>query len=115
MTWARAISGRLGTSLIYSKFIVYNNFPWADASDEQKAEIERLAQGVLDARAIYPESSLADLYDPLTMPPELNKAHKDLDRAVMKLYGFTKQNTPDEASCVSALMEKYQKLINSPR
>jgi hypothetical protein len=87
---------------------VYNNFPWPDATDEQKTGIEMLAQCVLDARSAFPDSSLADLYDPLTMPPELLKAHRNLDRAVMKLYGFTPQNTPSEAACVSKLMELYQ-------
>jgi len=108
MSWVRAVCGRLKSDYRYSKDIVYNNFPWPDADDEQKTAIEKLAQSVLDARAIYPESSLADLYDPLTMPPELLKAHKELDRAVMKLYGFNKDTT--EAGIVAALMERYQTL-----
>ena len=83
--------------------------PWPDASDEQKAAIEKLAQAVLDARALFPDSSLADLYDPLTMPPELLKAHKALDNAVMKLYGFAANMT--EAEIVAKLMERYQALI----
>ena len=74
--------------------------------------IETLAQAVLDARALFPDSSLADLYDPLTMPPELLKAHQNLDRAVMKLYGFNIKDTT-EAACVAALMERYQKLVSS--
>ena len=93
----------------YSKDIVYNNFPWADATDEQKSMIEKLAQGVLDARSLYPNSSFADLYDPLTMPPELLKSHRALDAVVMKLYGFGKDTS--EAQCVAALMERYRVLV----
>ncbi|MDR2971205.1 MAG: methylase, partial [Bacteroidales bacterium] len=96
----------------YSKDIVYNNFPWPNATDEQKISIEKLAQCILDARANFPDSSLADLYDPLTMPPELLKAHRDLDRAVMKLYGFSVKDTT-EAGCVAALMERYRGLVGS--
>jgi hypothetical protein len=107
--WMRAVCGRLKSDYRYSKDIVYNNFPWPDATDEQKAAIEKMAQAVLDARALYPDSSLADLYDPLTMPPELLKAHRSLDSAVMKLYGFSVKDTT-EASCVAALMERYQEL-----
>ena len=92
----------------YSKDIVYNNFPWPDATDKQKAKIEELAQGVLDARAMFPDDSLADLYDPISVPPELLKAHNVLDRAVMKLYGFAKDAT--EPEIVAALMEMHQKL-----
>jgi hypothetical protein len=108
MAWIRAVCGRLKSDYRYSKDIVYNNFPWPDVADEQKTEIERLAQGILDARTKFPGSSLADLYDPLTMPPELLKAHRDNDRTVMKLYGFTPQNTPNEAACVAKLMKLYQ-------
>ena len=108
MAWTRAVCGRLKSDYRYSKDIVYNNFPWPDATDKQKAEIERLAQGVLDARANYPDSSLADLYDPLTMPPDLSKAHSALDRAVIKLYGFGKDMT--EPEIVAALMERYKEL-----
>jgi hypothetical protein len=110
MAWTRAICGRLKSDYRYSKDIVYNNFPWPDATDEQKAAIATAAQGILEVRALFPESSLADLYDPLSMPPELLKAHRNNDRAVMKLYGFTAQNTPSEAACVAKLMERYQKL-----
>ena len=84
--------------------------PWPDATDEQQAEIERLAQAVLNARGKHPDSSLADLYDPLTMPPELLKAHQALDRAVMKLYGFTGKNIT-ESEIVAALMERYRALV----
>jgi hypothetical protein len=93
----------------YSNKIVYNNFPWPDANEEQQRQIAELAQGVLNARELYPGSSLADLYDPLTMPPELNKAHKALDRAVIKLYSGEHWKT--EADCVADLMQRYQTLI----
>jgi len=109
MAWMAAVCGRLEMRYRYSKDIVYNNFPWPDATEEQKAEIEKLAQGILDTRAKFPDSSLADLYDPLTMPPELLKSHQTLDRAVMKLYGF-KKDVP-EAEIVARLMEKYQELV----
>ena len=108
MAWTRAICGRLEMRYRYSKDIVYNNFPWADANDDQKSEIEKLAQAVLDAREIYPDSSLADLYDPLTMPAELLKAHKELDKAVMKLYGFSADT--NESEIVASLMARYQQL-----
>ena len=108
MAWTSAICGRLEMRYRYSKDIVYNNFPWPEATEEQKAETGKLAQAVLDARALFQDSSLADLYDPLTTPPELLKAHRDLDRAVMKLYGFSKE-TPEPA-IVAALMERYQTL-----
>jgi hypothetical protein len=110
--WMRAVCGRLRTDYRYSNKIVYNNFPWAEATDEQKAAIEKLAQGVLDARAKFPDSSLADLYDPLVMPKELLQAHQALDRAVMKLYGFKKDVS--ETEIVAKLMEMYQKLTEKP-
>ena len=112
MAWTRAVCGRLGTGYRYSKDIVYNNFPWAEATDEQKAAIEKLAQGVLDARGKFPDSSLADLYDPLTMPKELLKAHQVLDRAVLKLYKFKQDMS--ESEIVAKLMEMYQKLTATP-
>jgi hypothetical protein len=110
MAWMRMVGGRLKIDYSYSNTIVYNNFPWPDATDEQKAAIEQLAQSVLDARSNFPESSLADLYDPLTMPPILLKAHQNLDRAVMKLYGFSVKDT-SEAVCVAELMERYRGLV----
>ena len=106
--WMRAVAGRLKSDYRYSKDIVYNNFPWPDVNDTQKAKIKTLAQAILDARAIYPNSSLADLYDPLTMPPELLKAHRALDVEVMKLYGFPADMT--EAEVVAKLLELYQQL-----
>ncbi len=109
--WMRAVCGRLKSDYRYSKEIVYNNFPWPEATDDQKTAVEKLAQGVLDARALFPDSSLADLYDPLTVPPELLKAHQALDRAVMKLYGFS-QNTAEPA-IVAALMERHQRLATN--
>ena len=91
----------------YSKDIVYNNFPWPEPTPEQRAKIEQTAQAILDARALYPDSSLADLYDELTMPPELRKAHQANDRAVMAAYGFSVRDFT-EADCVAALMKLYQ-------
>ena len=108
MTWTKVVCGRLKSDYRYSKDIVYNNFLWPEATDEQKAIIEKLAQSVLDARANEPNCSLADLYDPLAMPPGLLKAHQALDKAVMKLYGFTKDMA--EAEIVAALMERYREL-----
>lgn len=109
MAWMRAVCGRLKSDYSYSNTIVYNNFPWPTPTGEQKAKIEQTAQAILDARALYPDSSLADLYDELTMPPELRKAHQNNDRAVMQAYGFSVKNMT-ESSCVAALMKLYQKL-----
>ena len=110
MAWMRVFAGRLKNDYSYSP-AVYNNFPWPDATGKQAAEIEKLAQGILDARENYKGASLADLYDPLAMPPDLLKAHRELDRAVMKLYGFNIKETT-EASCVAALMERYRVLVD---
>lgn len=107
MAWMRATCGRLKSDYSYSNTIVYNNFPWPNPTDEQKVKIEQTAQAILDARALYPKSSLADLYDELTMPAELRKAHQDNDRAVMHAYGFDIKTTT-ETSCVSELFKKYQ-------
>lgn len=107
MAWMRAVCGRLKSDYRYSKDIVYNNFPWPTPTDAQKAKIEQTAQGILDARALYPDSSLADLYDETTMPPELRRAHQQNDRAVMAAYGFDVR-TMTESSCVAALMKLYQ-------
>lgn len=108
MAWVRTVCGRLEMRYRYSKDIVYNNFPWCDPTDEQKAEIEQTAQAILDARALYPDCSLADLYDELTMPKELRKAHQNNDRAVMQTYGFDVKMT--ESECVAELMKMYQKM-----
>lgn len=105
MAWTRVVCGRLKSDYRYSAKIVYNNFPWPSPSDEQKERIKHTAQGILDARALYPESSLADLYDPLTMPPELRKAHTANDIAVMKAYGFSMKMS--ETDCVAELMKMY--------
>lgn len=109
MAWLRAVCGRLKSDYRYSINIVYNNFPWCNPTSEQKAKIEKTAQMILDARALYPDSSFADLYDELTMPPELRKAHQANDKAVMEAYGFWgRLNT--ESECVAELMKMYQKL-----
>ena len=114
MAWMRAVAGRMKSDYQYSKGIVYNNFPWPTPTDEQKAQIEKTAQAILDARALYPDSSLADLYDPLTMPPELRKAHQANDGAVMKAYGMPIKET-DEAACVAWLMRLYQEKTGEAR
>ena len=111
MAWMRAVCGRLKSDYDYSAKIVYNNFPWPEPTDEQKVAIEKTAQSVLKARALYPDSSLADLYDPLTMPTELRKAHMANDRAVMQAYGMPIKET-DEAACVAWLMKLYQEKVN---
>ena len=114
MSWMRTVCGRLKSDYRYSKDIVYNNFPWPSPTDAQRAEIERTAQAILDARALYPDASLADLYDELTMPPELRKAHKDNDAAVMRAYGMPIRET-DEAACVAWLMRLYQEKVSAPK
>ncbi len=109
MAWMRAVCGRLKSDYRYSKDVVYNNFPWPTPTEAQKAKIEQTAQAILDARALYPDCSLADLYDEVTMPPELRKAHQQNDKAVMQAYGFWgKLNT--ETECVAELMKMYQEL-----
>ena len=89
--------------------IVYNNFPWCNPTDEQKAKIEQTAQAILDARAKYPDCSLADLYDETLMPVELRKAHQENDKAVMAAYGFPVKMT--ESACVAELFKMYEKLV----
>ena len=108
MAWMRMFAGRMKSDYSYSTNMVYNTFPWCNPTPEQKAKIEQTAQAILDARALYPECSLADLYDELTMPPELRKAHHANDYAVMAAYGFDKKIT--ESECVAELMRMYQKL-----
>ena len=107
MAWMRTVCGRLKSDYRYSPS-VYNNFPWCNPIPEQKSVIEQTAQAILDARALYPDCSLADLYDELTMPPELRKAHQNNDRAVMAAYGFSTKMT--ESECVAELMKLYQEL-----
>jgi hypothetical protein len=110
MAWVRSTCGRLKSDFRYSKDIVYNNYPWPDApSDKQRSAIEAAAQAVLDARAAFPGSSLADLYDPLTMPPALVKAHQQLDRAVDAAYGFKGKT---DAERVAFLFQRYQALTS---
>lgn len=110
MAWMRTVCGRLESRYRYSKDIVYNNFPWPKPTEQQKLKIEKIAQAILDARALYPDSSLADLYDSVTMPPELRKAHRDNDRAVMEAYGFSTIMTEEE--CVAELMKLYAQLVD---
>ena len=106
--WMRKTCGRLKSDYRYSRDLVYNTFPWPNPTTEQIVRIEQTSNAILEARALYPNSSLADLYDPLTMPPELRKAHDANDKAVMKAYGFS----PDieEPEIVAELMKMYQKL-----
>ncbi|MBP3227689.1 MAG: methylase [Bacteroidaceae bacterium] len=131
MAWMRAVCGRLKSDYRYSASVVYNNFPWpggmASASEAQQAgsagglarigedtaALERYAQNILDARALYPDSSLADLYDPLTMPAELRKAHRDNDREVLRLYGL-KDNATDE-QIVAKLFTMYANQLERRR
>ena len=108
MAWTRVVCGRLKSDYRYSAKIVYNNFPWPEPTEQQKQKIEETAHGILDARALFPDSSLADLYDPLTMPVELRKAHIANDKAVMAAYGFGIKMTEEE--CVAELMKLYQKM-----
>ena len=109
MAWMRAICGRLKSDYSYTVNHVYNNFPWPAPTEQQIQKIEQTAQEILNVRALFPESNLADLYDPLTMPPELRRAHTANDRAVMAAYGFSIKMT--EADCVAELMKLYQKLV----
>jgi hypothetical protein len=112
MAWMRTVGGRLKSDYSYSNTIVYNNFPWCDPTPEQRTKIEQTAQGILDARALYPNSSLADLYDEIAMPPELRRAHQLNNRAVMQAYGFPIKDFT-ESDCVAALMKMYQSLNES--
>ncbi len=108
MAWMRTVCGRLKSDYRYSNTVVYNNFPWPEPTEQQKAEIEKTAQAILDAREMYPDCSLADLYDELTMPPELRKAHQANDKAVMRAYSFKKDIS--ESAIVAELMKMYQEL-----
>ncbi len=118
MAWIRAVCGRLEMRYRYSKDVVYNNFPWCEPIEEQKSKIEKTAQGILDARALYPQCSLADLYDDRAMPPELRKAHQENYKAVMEAYGFYKKDENGkrswltESETVAKLMGMYQEKIN---
>lgn len=108
MSWMRAVCGRLEMRYRYSKDIVYNNFPWPTPTDAQKAKIEKTAQAILDARSLYADCSLADLYDEVTMPPELRKAHQENDKAVMEAYGFNPRMS--EPEIVAELFNMYENL-----
>ncbi|MBO5049916.1 MAG: class I SAM-dependent DNA methyltransferase [Oscillospiraceae bacterium] len=109
MAWMRTTCMRMKSDYSYSKDVVYNNFPWPTPTEAQKNQVEQTAQAILNARALYPDCSLADLYDEAVMPPELRKAHQQNDKAVMQAYGFWgKLNT--ETECVAELMKMYQEL-----
>ena len=113
MAWMRATCGRLKSDYSYSNTIVYNNFPWPNPTEAQKAKIEQTAQGILDARAKFPDCSLADLYDEAAMSPELRRAHQENDRAVMQAYGFPVKSTFQESECVAELFRMYQGMTKS--
>ena len=110
MVWMRTVAGRLKSDYSYSKQIVYNNFVWPSPSDDLKAKIESAAQAVLNARARYPDQTLAALYDPLTMPPDLVKAHAHLDALVDKAYGLSPSCT--DADRVAHLFKLYAEKVN---
>ena len=105
----RLVAGRMKSDYSYSNTIVYNNFPWPTPTDAQKAKIEKTAQAILDARNLYSDCSLADLYDEVAMPIELRRAHQENDKAVMEAYGFNWKNMT-EADIVAALFKLYQEL-----
>lgn len=111
MAWMRLVGGRMKSDYRYSKEIVYNTFPWPHPTEGQLNKIKSTAQAILDARSLYPDCSLADLYNEVTMPVELRKAHQQNDRAVMEAYGFSVKDTT-ETSCVEALMKMYQRLVH---
>ncbi|MDE6727530.1 MAG: methylase [Oscillospiraceae bacterium] len=113
MIWTDLTCGRIKSDFRYSNTIVYNNFPWCDHTSEQKSAIEQTAQTILDARALYPDSSLADLYDETVMPKELRKAHENNDKAVMKAYGFSAKMSEQEI--VAELMKMYEELDSKRR
>ena len=112
MAWMRLTCGRMKSDYRYSKEIVYNTFPWPTPTEEQLKKIEKTAQAILDARALYPDSNLAILYNEVTMPPELRKAHQQNDMAVLAAYGIKKGDPAyaSESACVAFLMKKYQEL-----
>ena len=114
MAWVRAICGRLKSDYSYSNTLVYNNFPWPRPSKEQVEKIEKTAVGIINARNLYPNSSLADLYDEYSMPIELRKAHQENDKAVMQAYGFSIKST-SEAACVARLMSLYIEITNESK
>ena len=105
------VCGRLKSDYRYAGSVVYNNFPWPQVTEAQRTKIEQTAQGILDARALYPDSNFADLYDDLTMPYELQKAHRANDAAILEAYGFPKDAT--ESDIVARLFKMYQELTNN--
>lgn len=113
MAWMRTVTGRLKSDYSYSNTIVYNNFPWPLSTNQQRLKIEQTAQSILDARSLYPDNSLADLYNPVLMPLELRKAHIANDKAVMAAYGFSLKMS--EEDCVAELMKLYQKKLQEEK
>ena len=111
MEWMRAVAGRLETRYRYSNTIVYNNFPFASLDEKDKETLTATAQGILDARAEFGDCSLADLYNPLTMPANLRKAHERNDQAVLKIYGIDKTATPSDI--VKELFTRYEKEVKA--
>ena len=111
--WIRVVCGRLKSDYRYSANIVYNNFPWPNPTAEQRANIEKTAQAILDARSNHQQSSFADLYDETFMPTDLSKAHQDNDRAVMQAYGFPVKSSFTESMCVAELFKLFQELTKS--
>ena len=115
MAWMRTVAGRMKSDYQYSANVVYNSFPWPDVTEAQKEKISKTAQAILDARALYPDSSLADLYDELTMPAELRRAHQANDKAVMQAYNMIKivdgrKTWLSESETVARLFEMYEDL-----
>ncbi|MBQ9538758.1 MAG: methylase [Treponema sp.] len=111
MGWMRTVGSRMKSDYRFSASLVYNTFPWADFSDGERAKIEKTAQAILDARGKYPNATLAQLYNELTMPADLRKAHRENDKAVMAAYGFDMKMT--ESECVAELFKLYEKLCRS--
>ena len=112
MAWMRVVCGRMKSDYSYSTTLCYNTFPWPNPTEAQKKKIEQTAQAILDIRAKHPNASLADLYDTVTMPPELSKAHKANDEAVLEAYGLPKNST--ESEIVAHLMNLYKELTSKP-
>jgi hypothetical protein len=108
MGWMRAVCGRLKSDYSYSNTIVYNNFPWPNPTEVQRQKIEQTAQAILNARALYPDVTLADLYDDISLTPALFKAHQQNDRAVMEAYGFPVKSSFTESLCVAELFKLYK-------
>ena len=111
MAWVRVVCGRMKSDYSYSAAVVYNNFPWPSPTEEQKTKIEQTAQGVLNARDLFPECTLAELYNPMTMPIELRRAHRANDAAVLEAYGFPKDAT--ESDIVARLFKMYEELTKN--